>query len=89
MRGKSLGAWSRYHFRFGPRFNAYEKELFDKWELVLQRKRSRTLFAQETIRFEEVARELEEARSNVGSREETNSLYRCFAGFRCGIARMK
>ena len=73
LRGKKLGSVEQISFfDLGPGLMPMRKELFDKWELVSQReKRSRTLFAQETIRFEEVARELEEARSNVGSREET------------------
>ncbi len=39
-----------------------------EWDLAAEReRRSRTLFAQETIKVEEVARELEETRSAIGS----------------------
>ncbi len=42
--------------------------LFHEWEAVSEReKRSRRMFAQQTIRVEEVAQELEAARSAVGS----------------------
>lgn len=44
------------------------EELFRTWDLVADReKRSRTMFAQESIKVEEVARELAEVRSAIGS----------------------
>jgi len=44
-------------------------DLHDKWQDAAEREgRSRTVFAQSTIRFEEVNRELQEAREAVGSR---------------------
>lgn len=56
-----------------PGFEAFLKpqkdDLFHKWDAVTDReKRSRTMFAQETIRVEEVARELADVRSAIGSR---------------------
>jgi len=44
------------------------EDLYLEWENAAAReKRSRTMFAQETIKVEEVAREAEEARSSVGT----------------------
>lgn len=55
-----------------PGFDAYIKpqkdDLYGKWEAASEReKRSRTLFAQETLKVEEVARELQAAQAAVGS----------------------
>lgn len=55
-----------------PGFEEYIKpqrdDLFDKWDAASEReKRSRTLFAQETIKVEEVARELAEVQGAIGS----------------------
>lgn len=45
-----------------------KREFHDEWDNAAEReKRSRTVFAQETIRVDEVARELAEARQAVGS----------------------
>ena len=44
------------------------EELFRSWDLVADReKRSRTMFAQESIKVEEVARELADVRNAIGS----------------------
>ena len=56
-----------------PGFEAFIKpqkdDLFHKWDAVTDReKRSRTMFAQETIKVEDVARELTAIRSAIGSR---------------------
>jgi hypothetical protein len=55
-----------------PGFEAYMKpkkdELFGQWEAASDReKRSRTMFAQEGIKVEEVARELDAAQAAIGS----------------------
>lgn len=55
-----------------PGFEEYmrpqKEDLYGKWDAVSEReKRSRTLFAQETIKVEEVARELNAAQAAVGS----------------------
>jgi hypothetical protein len=55
-----------------PGFEDYLKptkdELFTKWDNATAReKRSRTIFAQETIKVDEVARELNEAQKAIGS----------------------
>ncbi len=49
-------------------FKPRQKELDNQWESAMQReKRARTLFAQETVKVEEVQRELLEVQSAVGS----------------------
>jgi len=55
-----------------PGFEEYmrpqKEDLYGKWDAVSEReKRSRTLFAQETIKVEEVAQELKAAQDAVGS----------------------
>mgnify|MGYP000929363295 CR=1 FL=1 len=55
-----------------PGFEEYMKptreDLYGKWDAVTEReKRSRTLFAQENIKVEEVSRELQSAQDAVGS----------------------
>jgi len=55
-----------------PGFEEYmrpqKEDLYGKWDAVSEReKRSRTLFAQETIKVEEVANELQAAQAAVGS----------------------
>lgn len=53
---------------FEEYFRPKKEDLFTEWENAAEReKRSRTMFAQETIKPEEVARELEEARAAVGA----------------------
>lgn len=53
---------------FEDAFAPQKQELFKLWDTVADReKRSRTMFAQETIKVEEVARELREARAAVGA----------------------
>ncbi|HEY9076219.1 MAG TPA: helicase-related protein [Anaerolineaceae bacterium] len=55
-----------------PGFDAYlqphKEDLFNKWDATTEReKRSRTLFAQETIKVDEVAQELRAVQSAIGS----------------------
>jgi superfamily II DNA or RNA helicase/ribosomal protein S15P/S13E len=53
---------------FEDAFTPQKEELFKLWDTVADReKRSRTMFAQETIKVEDVARELREARAAVGA----------------------
>jgi hypothetical protein len=66
---------------FLPGFEAYMKptreDLYGKWDAASEReKRSRTLFAQETIKVDEVARELHAAQEAVGSGVEVQSFAR-------------
>jgi hypothetical protein len=65
---ESAGATAQYL----PGFEAYmqpkKEELFGQWEAAQEReKRSRTMFAQEGIKVDEVARELHAAQAAVGS----------------------
>lgn len=54
--------------------SATEKPLFDQWEAsARQEDRSRTLFAQQSIKVEEVAGELEAVRNAIGSRVEVET----------------
>jgi superfamily II DNA or RNA helicase len=55
-----------------PSFDEFIKpqkdDLFNQWDAALEReKRSRTLFAQETIKVDEVAKELHEVQAAIGS----------------------
>jgi superfamily II DNA or RNA helicase len=53
---------------FGEIMKPTKDDLYGKWDAISEReKRSRTLFAQETIKPDEVARELQAAREAVGS----------------------
>ncbi len=62
------GAGAQYLPGFEAHIKPHKEELFNQWEAASEReKRSRTMFAQETIRVEEVARELRAARTAVGS----------------------
>ena len=64
-----------------PGFEEYMKptreDLYGKWDAVADReKRSRTLFAQETIKVDEVSRELRAAQEAVGSGVDVESFTR-------------
>jgi superfamily II DNA or RNA helicase len=64
-----------------PGFEEYMKptreDLYGKWDAVTEReKRSRTLFAQETIKVDEVSRELQAAQDAVGSGVDVESFTR-------------
>lgn len=64
-----------------PGFEEYMKptreDLYGKWDSVADReKRSRTLFAQETIKVDEVSRELQAAQEAVGSGVDVESFTR-------------
>ena len=51
-----------------PGFETEKLDLFEKWENATTReKRSRTIFAQESIKIDEVAREFDSVRSSMGS----------------------
>ena len=52
---------------FDELFKPQKEELFRRWDATADReRRSRTMFAQETIKVEEVAHELKEAQSAIG-----------------------
>ncbi len=53
---------------FDEHFRAEERELFQKWDLASEReKQSQTLFAQRTIKVDEVGAELREVQRAIGS----------------------
>ena len=55
---------------FDDYFEPKKQEIHGQWDAVSEReKRSRTMFAQETIKTDEVARELEAMRAAIGSAE--------------------
>jgi superfamily II DNA or RNA helicase len=56
---------------FEEYFRPQKEQLHEQWEAVADReKRSRTIFAQESIKFDEVAHELEETERAIGSPTE-------------------
>lgn len=62
---------------FDNYFRPQKQQLHDQWEAVADReKRSRTMFAQETIKFDEVGAELAEAERAIGSPAELASFFR-------------
>ena len=62
---------------FEEYFRPQKQQLHDQWEAVADReKRSRTMFAQESIKFEEVATELAEAERAIGSPDELSTFFR-------------
>lgn len=66
LRGESASA--EQQLLFEDFFKPKKEDLFNKWDSSVEReKRSRTVFAQETIKVEEVVRELDSARKAVGS----------------------
>lgn len=62
---------------FEEYFRPQKQQLHEQWEAVANReKRSRTMFAQESIKFEEVARELDETERAIGSPGEIAAFFR-------------
>ena len=60
-----------------PEMEEHAARVQAEWTNAAEReKRSRTVFAQESLRFEEVARELNEARTSAGSADELRSFVR-------------
>jgi hypothetical protein len=67
LREKS-GVGQQYLPGFEVYFKPQKEELFGKWDNATEReKRSRTMFAQESIKVDEVAAELKEVQSAIGS----------------------
>jgi len=67
LREKS-GAGQQYLPGFDEYFKPQKDELFAKWDNATEReKRSRTMFAQKSIKVDEVAAELKEIQSAIGS----------------------
>lgn len=67
LRERSKGRTQAYLPGFEELFKPQQKDLFSKWDDATAReKRSRTLFAQETIKVEEVAAELRAVQASIG-----------------------
>jgi superfamily II DNA or RNA helicase len=65
---ESAGTAQEYLPGFEEYFRPRKEAFFTEWDNAAEReKRSRTMFAQETIKADEVARELDETRAAVGS----------------------
>ena len=64
------GSFEQQMMLFDDYFEPKKQEIHSQWDAVSEReKRSRTMFAQETIKTDEVARELEAMRDAIGSAE--------------------
>ncbi len=64
------GSFDQQMMLFDDYFEPKKQEIHGQWDAVSEReKRSRTMFAQETIKTDEVARELEAMRAAIGSAE--------------------
>lgn len=68
LRETTTGSAQMYLPGFDDFFKPQKKALFEKWDDATAReKRSRTIFAQETIKVDEVSKELSAVRAAVGS----------------------
>lgn len=77
LRGKAHVPFDAVLPGFEDYFRPQKQRLHEDWEAVADReKRSRTMFAQESIKFEEVARELDEAERAIGSPAELETFFR-------------
>src|SRR5207248_145428 len=75
LRG-ARGSSAEQMLMFQEYFQPQKQELHEQWEAVADReKRSRTVFAQESIKFDEVARELEETERAIGSPKELGHFF--------------
>ena len=74
LRGRAGGGDGQYLF---PELEEQTAKVHATWTLAAQReKRSRTIFAQESMKFGEVASELEEARAATGSAADLRAFVR-------------
>jgi hypothetical protein len=77
LRGHSEGDLGQHLPGFEEFFRPKKQQLHDEWEAVADReKRSRTMFAQEAIDFNEVYSELTAAERAIGSPEEIANFFR-------------
>jgi len=73
---------------FEDLFRPQKEALYAQWESSAEReKRSRTMFAQETIHVDEVARELEAARAAIGTGAEVADFIRAALGAHGAVIR--
>jgi ERCC4-related helicase len=76
LRGQGVSAEQQMTL-FDDYFEPQKQEIHAQWDSVSEReKRSRTMFAQETIKTDEVARELEAMRAAIGSADLVASFTR-------------
>ena len=76
LRGKDT-AFDQLLPGFEEQFRPQKQQLHEEWQDVADReKRSRTMFAQEGIKFDEVAAELEEAEKSIGSPSDLAKFFR-------------
>jgi superfamily II DNA or RNA helicase len=77
LRGASGSAQDQLSLHFDEVVERQKQDLHSRWEAATAReKRSRTVFAQETIRVDEVARELQAVRAAIGSGVEVAAFLR-------------
>lgn len=77
LRGSGGADHNQLSLQFDELFTRQKEELHSQWEAATAReKRSRTMFAQETIRIEEVAGELQAVREAIGSGVEVAAFLR-------------
>jgi len=77
LRGATGAAHDQLALQFDALMERQKEDLHSQWEAASdQEKRSRTLFAQQTIRVEEVARELKAVREAIGSGVEVAAFLR-------------
>lgn len=77
LRGNNNTAPSGLLPGFEEYFRPQKQQLHDDWEAVADReKRSRTMFAQEAIKFDEVGSELAAAEHAIGSPSEISTFFR-------------
>jgi superfamily II DNA or RNA helicase len=73
-RGKSVDQQFEQLMMFDDFFKPQKEDLLKKWDDATEKeKRSRTLFAQETIKVDEVAKELKSVREAIGSDVDVRS----------------
>ena len=80
LRNKAAAPSNEYQLLlpgFEEYFRPQKQQLHDQWEAVADReKRSRTMFAQESIKFDEVSTELAEIERAIGSPAELSAFFR-------------
>ncbi|MEW6269763.1 MAG: helicase-related protein [Thermodesulfobacteriota bacterium] len=77
LREQASGGRTGYLPGFEEHLRPKREDLYERWEKAADReKRSRTMFAQESIKVEEVARELAAARAAIGSGTDVARFFR-------------
>ena len=77
LRGQAVTGSSTLLPGFEEYFRPQKQQLHEQWQMVADReKRSRTMFAQEAIKFDEVGAELAAAEQAIGSPAEISNFFR-------------